>query len=82
MFAYKSGKMACKFFILNKEGIFKFQGMLLNVKKKKNYEALRGARHRARVVEKRKAYKIFVGNTPPCCTEKEKGVKLLKINLR
>jgi hypothetical protein len=34
------------------------------------------------VVEKRKAYTMFVWNTSRCCTEKDKGVKHFKINLR
>jgi len=39
------------------------------------------ARHRDRVAERRKSYTMFVGNISSCCIEKEKGVKLFKINL-
>ena len=33
-------------------------------------------------MEKRNAYTIFVGDTSSCCTEKDKDVRLFKINLR
>jgi hypothetical protein len=33
-------------------------------------------------MEKRKAYTMFVGNTSSCCTERNKGVKYFKINIK
>jgi hypothetical protein len=67
------------FFILHKDELCTLQDILLNVNKSSKLSC---DKHRGRVVEKRNAYTIFVGNTSSCSTEKDKCVKLFKINLR
>jgi len=72
IFIYSRGKVNWKFVILHKYDICKLQAILLIVIKSRKPSC---ARHRGWVVEKRKAYTMFVWNTSTCCTERDKGGK-------
>ena len=66
-------------FRITQDELCKLQDILLNLNKSRKLSC---DSHRGRVVEKRNAYTVFVGDTTSCCTEKDQGVKFFKVNLR